>query len=267
MIEPLEPLAPLDLFAPFRSNPAFAPWVAAYSTRRGGASAPPFDSHNLGFSTGDDPASVRENRQRLSDAVGAPLDAWVVPGQCHGKEVLTVGREDASEGALAPSARFRGFDAVLLAEPGIFALSLSADCPLVVIADPNQRRGGVAHAGWRGTAVGVVEALLEALAAAGSDLTECYAALSPGICGGCFEVGEEVFEAVADLPGARAARDGNRLDLRRIHREALTIAGFSPDRISRSPYCSFEDASVCFSHRRDKGRTGRNGAIVGWRES
>ncbi len=255
----------IDLFAPLRARFDLAGLVGAYSLRHGGVSRSPFESLNLGFSTGDDPESVRVNRTRFAEDLQIPIERWVVAGQCHGHRVLEVNGSDGGEGALAPSERLRGYDALVLAEPNLFALSLSADCPLVVVADPRSIRAGVAHAGWRGTAAGVVEEMLGALEAAGSDLSECFAAISPGICGDCFEVGEEVFDAVAQRPGAGIARSGQTLDLRLIHREILRSAGLSPGRICQSEVCSYEDSSNCFSHRRDRGQTGRNGLILGFR--
>jgi len=258
------PVSPIDLFAPLRGDRALAGWIGAASTRAGGASAAPFDTLNLGFSTGDDPERVRENRRRLAAALGLGLGDLAVAGQEHGALCGTIGRGERGEGVLAPSSRLRGRDAVHISEAGVFALSLSADCPIVVIADPTGRRGGVAHAGWRGTAAGVVEALIAELRGAGSDLGECAAAIGPGICGGCYEVGGEVFDAVASRPGAVEARRGRHLDLRRIHRAILEVAGIPSERIAVSPRCSREEPEHFFSHRRDGARTGRAGIVAGW---
>ncbi len=255
----------IDLFAPLRSRFNLTGLVGAYSLRHGGVSESPFDSMNLGFSTGDDPDSVRINRVRFAQELKIPVERWVVAGQCHGHRVLEVTGSDVGEGALTPSERLRGYDAIVLAEANQFALSLCADCPLVIVADPRSIRAGIAHAGWRGTAAGVVEEMLEVLQAAGSELSHCFAAISPGICGDCFEVGEEVFEAVAQRPGAELARSEQTLDLRAIHREILRSAGLSLGQICESKLCSYEDTSNCFSHRRDRGQTGRNGVILGFR--
>lgn len=259
-----ERVSPIDLFAPLRDDRGLSGWIAAASTRAGGASEAPFASLNLGFSTGDDPERVRENRRRLALALGLALGEIAVPGQSHGALCAAIGRAEAGEGALAPSARLRGRDAVHIREPGVYALSLSADCPIVAVADPRGRRGGVAHAGWRGTAAGVVEALLAELRGAGSDLGECAAAIGPGICGSCYEVGDEVHEAMAGRPGAREARRGRLLDLRRVHRAILERAGIPAERIAVSPHCTSEEPALFFSHRRDGARTGRAGIVAGW---
>ncbi len=260
--------------------------VAHFSARTGGVSRPPFDSLNLGFSTNDDPQHVRENRRRFCAAVGVPIDRLVVPGQSHGNEVLTVDASVAGEGALDPSRRLRGLDAVVLLEPNVYALALSADCPLIVVADPVRRCVGVAHSGWRGTVAGVIGELLGTLRTAGSDPADWVAALSPGISGCCYPVGPEVLEALAPLPGFDAAvtdapggrsqrgdvpnpsgtptAGGAWLDLRRIHRAVLVDAGIAPSRVYSHSSCTSCERERFFSHRRDRGATGRSGVIVGW---
>ena len=257
--------------------------VAHFAGRRGGVSEPPFDSLNLGFSTGDEASHVRDNRVRFCAAVGVPIDRLVVPGQIHGDKAVILKHTDAGEGALAPSERLRGWDAVGVATPGVFALSLTADCPLVVIADPERSIVGVAHAGWRRTAASVVTALVERVRAAGGRPSASWAAISPGIGACCYAVGREVVDALADLPsGGDAVSEhpaagvrplegaptsgGGWLDLRSIHRASLIANGFGPDRVHVDPACTACDPERFFSHRRDHGVTGRSGVIIGWRE-
>lgn len=237
--------------------------VAHFARRTGGVSSAPFDRLNLGFSTGDDPDAVIENRQRVADAARAPLDRWVVPGQVHGADVWTATARDAGAGARAPADQVAPHDAVYLPETGLFALALSADCPLIVVVDPERRRAGVAHAGWRGTVAGVIGHLLATFDAAGSPRSSLWAAIGPGIGGCCYPVGDEVFAALAGRPGFETARQGQRLDLRAIHRAELEGAGLAG--VTQVPDCSACRPDLYFSHRRDDGRTGRNGAIVGWR--
>lgn len=249
----------LDLISLFPDAPDL---VAHYARRSGGVSESPFDSLNLGFSTGDDPGAVVENRRRLASALSIDLRRFIVPGQVHGAEVLVAQPSDVGEGAEAPSS-LPPHDAVLLSESGTFALSLSADCPLVAIMDPIGRRAGVAHAGWKGTAAGVILALVDALRAEGSETQHLRAAVSPGIGGGCYEVGEEVFAALSVQPGADAAQDGRQLDLRTIHEATLRAAGVFE--VFRVAACSACEPESYFSYRRDQGKTGRNGLVIGWR--
>ncbi|MEM7168313.1 MAG: peptidoglycan editing factor PgeF [Planctomycetota bacterium] len=239
--------------------------VACYARRSGGVSGAEFSSLNLGFSTGDDRDRVVENRRRLALAVGAPLERWIVTGQVHGAEVLVVDRAAAGTGSTGVVKSLPAADAVVLLHPGSFALSLSADCPLVLVADPTTRLAGVAHAGWRGTVAGVVENLVQALLAQGARAADLHAAVSPGIGQCCFEVGPEVLQAAAARPGFAAAARGNYLDLRTLHRHSLEQLGVAPSRIAVSAECSACTPEHYFSHRRDHGRSGRNGALIGWR--
>lgn len=245
--------------------PGLAPdFVAAYGQRDGGVSTGEFASLNLGFSTGDDRDAVIENRRRLGVAVGAPIERWVVPGQVHGADVLEWDGA-ALPGGAGVSDELPRADAVVLTHPGTFALSLSADCPLVVVADPVTRSAGVAHAGWRGTVAGVVENLVAALVAKGVSSHDLHAAVSPGIGVCCFEVGPEVLAAATPRPGFAGAVRGSHLDLRTLHRASLEQSGVPAERIQVSDECSYCAPQHYFSHRRDAGKTGRNGMVVGWK--
>lgn len=262
--------------------PSVSGLVAHFARRGGGVSDGPFSSLNLGVSSGDERERVLENRSLLAQALDVPLGQWIVGGQVHGARVVRADRSDAGDGALGPSQRFPDADGVLLAEPGVFALALSADCPLVVLADPKRRVAGIAHAGWRGTVEGVVQNLLDAMVAEGCRPEELVASVSPGICGECYEVGAEVFTALGpedacvgrrgttapDAGGGEAASAhdvlGGLLDLRAVHRAILLRRGVADSAIRVSLDCSRCDADHYFSYRRDQGRTGRNGALVGW---
>ncbi len=240
--------------------PRFGELVAHFARRRGGVSAPPYDSLNLSTATGDAPDCVAENRRRLAEALELSAHDWIQPGQVHGARVWI----DSEDSARAPAAA--SADAVLLPRAGRFALSLSADCPLVVIIDPDLGLAGVAHAGWRGTASGVLAALLAAFQAHGACAERLLAAVSPGICGGCYPLGAEVFARLAGMAGLERARSGDRLDLRVLHRSLLVDAGLAPDSVHVHPECSSCSPGDYFSHRRDGARTGRCGAVVGWRD-
>lgn len=256
----MKPLRIVDLAAPLRSGGCCEGLIASFPDRWGGVSETPFNSLNLGFSTGDDPAAVRENRRRFAEAAAISLEHVVVAGQCHGSEVAEVGLQHRGEGALAPSARLAGRDVVVLTEPGVFALSLTADCPLVAIADPLTRRAGVAHCGWRGTAEGALMRLLEVLEPG----PEALAILSPAISGEKYRVGPEVHQALAGLPGAEAAVRDEGIDLRTVLREQLLRGGVESDRIALDVRCSASDGDL-FSYRRDQGSTGRGGLLIGWK--
>lgn len=226
---------------------------AAFSTRAGGVSEGPFASLNLGLLSGDERGAVVENRRRLTAALGIDPERVVSGRQVHGAEVaLHAGPQRPSHFA-DPGGELPEVDGQVVAEPGLAALVLVADCLPVALAGT----AGVAmlHCGWRGLAAGIVRAGAEAVGAT-------RAAIGPGIGPCCYEVGEEVLGAFADLGGGVA--DGPMLDLPEVARRLLGEVGV--ERIEASGLCTSCDAGDFFSHRRDGGRTGRQAGLA-WTEA
>ena len=162
---------------------------AAFPTRTGGVSAPPYDSLNLGLSVDDEAAAVLENRRRLCAAVGLPLERVVVPGQVHDTVVREVGESEAGRGILAPHDVIARTDA-LVTRAARLGLAVSyADCVPVVIVAAGRTGFAAAHAGWRGMVDGIVGRAAAELARGGR-LTAAVVGPSIGPC--CFTVGEDV---------------------------------------------------------------------------
>jgi YfiH family protein len=232
---------------------------AAFSTRLGGASAAPFDSLNLGLITDDEPAAVAGNRRRFAAALGFAPERVAIARQVHGTRLVrhpgpsrgsfrSAGdRKEPRDGGAEEA------DGHLLSEPGTAAFVFTADCLPVALRGP----GGVAmvHAGWRGLAAGILEAGAEAVAATD-------AAIGPGIGPCCYEVGEEVIAAFAGLGEGVAA--GGMLDLPEAARRQLAAAGVA--RVQSAGLCTACEPELFFSHRRDAGRTGRQGGAA-WLEA
>jgi polyphenol oxidase len=222
---------------------------AAFSTRLGGVSEGAFESLNLGVLTDDDRDSVIENRRRL--AAGLSLDPVRIPIglQVHGAELAAhAGPQDPSPFA-EPGSDLPSVDGHVAAEPGLAPLVFVADCLPVALAGP----GGVAmlHCGWRGLAGGIVAAGAEAVGATD-------AAIGPGIGRCCYEVGEEVLQAFADL--GEGVAEGRVLDLAAVARRQLRAAGVG--RIASAGLCTSCEPGLFFSHRRDGGVTGRQAGLV-----
>jgi YfiH family protein len=217
---------------------------AAFSTRLGGVSEPPFDRLNLGLLTDDAEEAVVENRRRLAKALGFEPEQLRFARQVHGQRLIDHRVEHP--GGLVEA------DGHLVAEPGLAPLVFVADCLPVALTGP----GGVAmvHAGWRGLAGGIL--------AKGAEAVEARAAaIGPGIGPCCYEVGDEVSSAFVGL-GEGIAR-GRMLDLPEIARRLLAKAGV--DRVESAGLCTSCVEELFFSHRRDNGRTGRQ-AGVAWIE-
>lgn len=224
----------------------------AFSTRVGGVSDGPYESLNLGILTADDPERVVENRRRLTEEVGIDPDRTRMAWQRHGAEVLKA----SAEGILAPGTRHEPCDGFWSDEQGQGMMLLTADCLPVAVARANGDNPALAvlHVGWRGLLEGIVESGVAALG--GGPLA---AAIGPGIGPCCYEVGPDVAEPFAERFGSEVLGDG-KLDLWRATELALTEAGAGA--VERTDLCTFCHPELFFSHRRDRGTTGRQGVIA-----
>ena len=137
-------------------------------------------------------------------------------------------------------------------QPGLLLTVSAADCVPVFVVAPRARAVAALHAGWRGAAAGVLERGLAVLSERSAESThELHVHLGPSICGSCYEVGPEVFEAL-DQPSPRAPRP---IDLRGVLAARATAAGVDPSRLSVSTHCTRCTRSGLFSHRGgDRGR-------------
>jgi hypothetical protein len=238
-----------SVFAPF---PQVA---AAQSTRHGGVSPAPFASLNLGKSTADDPANVAENRRRFCGALGFQPDQMAWSRQVHGIEVR---RADAPGGA-------EGFDALVTDVPGILLAVSVADCVPILVLDPVRRAVAAVHAGWRGTAAGIVaNTLIFMEKAYGTRGADCCAYIGACIDECSFEVGDEVAAAFAEgFKRFDAARGKFFVDLKKANAAQLRAAGIPEGQIEISPWSTVLHNADFFSHRKENGVTGRGMAAIG----
>jgi polyphenol oxidase len=219
------------------------PYQVAFSTRHGGVSEGPYASLNLGVLTNDRAENAHENRRRLCAALGTDAESLAMNRQVH---AATVNRAVAGE-------RGREGDGLWTDEPGLPMLKLTADCLPVALA---RRTGSPAlallHAGRLGLLEGVLEAGVTALGG-----TNLAAAVGPGIGPCCYEVGSDIVETYRARFGPAAVR-GRNLDLWAVAERILRDAGV--ESVERVDVCTACNADF-FSHRRDRGVTGRQGVI------
>jgi polyphenol oxidase len=226
--------------------------TAAFSTRVGGVSEPPFDGLNLGVFTDDELDAVVENRRRLAAALGFPLGRVVIARQVHGAELATHSGPPAEPSPFAqPGSPIAEVDGHVTAEDDRALLVFVADCVPVALSGP----GGVAmlHCGWRGLAADIIA---DGVAAVGAT----DAAIGPSIGRCCYEVGPEVLTAFSGLGDGVAS--GSMLDLPEVAGRLLLDAGV--ERVETAGLCTSCEPDLFFSHRRDAGRTGRQAGLV-WR--
>jgi purine-nucleoside/S-methyl-5'-thioadenosine phosphorylase / adenosine deaminase len=221
-------------------------YEVAFTTRVGGVSEGPYASLNLGRKSGDEVERADENRRIACEAIGADVEKLALNYQVHSARVLRA----------APALRGEHADGLWTDEPGLPILAMSADCLPVAIArlDAEEPAVAVLHVGRRGLLAGIVAAGADALG--GGTLA---AAIGPGIGPCCYEVGEEVASPFRERFGGDVVQAG-RLDLWTSAERALRAAGV--EHVDRFDRCTACEPETFFSHRRDAGRTGRQGVIA-----
>jgi YfiH family protein len=172
--------------------------------------------------------------------------------QVHGADVITYA--DLHHSGVAVLGRA---DAVVTDRMGVLLAVTVADCVPVFMVDPERKLLGLAHAGWRGTAAGVVGSTLEAMHRLGADARSLHIHLGPAICGRCYEIGPEVSTA---LGGSHETR---HLDLRACIARGLADAGIGGGRLTASAACTRCDSGSFFSYRGGD-RQRRMCAFLGW---
>jgi len=235
----------------------------AVFTRLGGVSATPFAMLNLGRTVGDPVDAVEENHRRALGTLGLERRQTVSCYQVHSARVGLVGK--GHQGTVQPAT-----DALVTAAPGVWLLLRFADCVPVLLFDPLTPAVGLAHAGWRGIVAGVLSATVDTMARRlGSDPARMCAAIGPAIGACCYEVDARTAEAVAaacpaDAEVVRRNMGSVHLDLPAAARSQLVAAGVGE--VENAGLCTACHVDEFFSHRAERGHTGRFGIIVGLRQ-
>jgi YfiH family protein len=244
---------------------SFDPALTAHAvfTRHGGVSPAPYASLNLSISTGDTRENVVANRERAFRALGRAPESRADLWQVHSDRVLVA---DAPNG---PRDYLGQADALITDRPEVSLFLRFADCVPILLVDPRRPAVGVVHAGWRGTLAGAARAAVRALAEHyGSRPQDLLAGIGPSI-GPChYAVGPEVVaETRAAFPGAEHLlprhNGGHHLDLWVANELALRAAGVG--HIEVGGVCTACRTDDFFSHRAERGATGRFGALIGLR--
>ena len=241
----------------------------AVFTRQGGLSPQPWNSLNLGGSVGDETERVRENRRRALDVLGLPFDSVYDVYQVHGKEVVCTRAPRPSQ---TPPLKA---DAILTDQPGVTLMMRFADCVPIFLVDPRRKVVGLVHAGWQGTvhrtAAVAVQAMQEQYS---SDPVDIIAGIGPSIGPHHYPVGAEVARQVEQVFGGDSkhilqidyeAREnsGVKFDLWSANHLVLQQAGVQ--HIENADICTACHLEDWYSHRGEKGHTGRFGAVIALR--
>ena len=234
----------------FLTGRLLAGFPHGFTTRRGGHSAGPFESLNLGGAVGDDPGHVEANWAELRRATGL---AFARVRQVHG-----CGVHHAVAPAEAPAEEA---DVVVSGRASIAACVSVADCVPILVADPRSGAVAAVHAGWRGTLARAAEQAVRALAAVhGARPADLVAVVGPSIGPCCYEVSRDLARRFREGFGPAAANPSEfqaRVDLWLANASVLRQAGLARERVEVLERCTSCEDGLFFSHRRDAGRTGR----------
>ena len=229
------------------THDALKPVRHGFFTRKGGASSGIFSGLNCGPGSSDQTEAVLLNRSRVATALGILPEALVGVHQVHSADVIRV---------TAPLDAPVRADALVTATPGLALSVLTADCQPVLFSDAKAGVIGAAHAGWRGTLSGVLEATLDSMEALGARREDTVAIVGPTISQRAYEVGPEFLDAfLAEDPAYDRFFAGGRGD-----RVMFDLPGFGLHRMreagvgeaSWTGHCTYSDPDRFFSYRRSQ---------------
>jgi YfiH family protein len=220
----------------------------AFFTRAGGVSDGLYASLNAGIGSRDAPVRVAENRARMAAALGVEPQRFLTAYQVHSPQVVV------AETPWMADARPHA-DAIVTRMRALAIGVTTADCGPILLADPQARVIGAAHAGWRGALTGVVETTVTAMERLGAARDRIHAAIGPMIRRSNYEVGPDLIArfAAEDRASSRffspAPRDGHAL---------FDLAGYVAARLARAGivhiedlgHCTYADPERFFSYRR-----------------
>jgi len=252
----------------------FPELIAGFTTKSGGVSKGVYESLNLGFHVGDNGTNVCSNREEVAELINFPLSHWVGAEQIHDIVLKKITKADRGYGSNSYDHSFKGTDGFYTNEEGTLLTLCFADCvPLFFIA-PEKKMIGTAHAGWKGTVGQIAKQMIMAWGREGIQPEQIFVAIGPSICEKCYIVDEHVINLVdksleddAVIPYNLVKEGQYSLNLRELNRQILLAAGVPDKNILQTQFCSSCNHEEFFSHRRDKGKTGRMLSFIGWKET
>jgi polyphenol oxidase len=232
----------------------FSELASGQSTRHGGVSEPPFQWLNLGAFVNDNPNHVAQNRAIFFENIGLSPSHVASSFQTHSDLVLEVQQPG----------EYTGYDALITNKTGI-ALAISvADCVPILLYDPQTKAIGAAHAGWKGTVAQIVVKTLQAMKLVYNTQPEhCFAYIGTCISVKNFEVSADVAQCFQDSEKVWNQHSQKfHVDLKQANKNQLLGAGLLEQNIEVSAYCTVQNNDTFFSHRAEKGTTGRMFATI-----
>jgi YfiH family protein len=246
--------------------------TVGFTTKNGGSSKEPFSSLNIGFHVNDEEKIVIGNRQLLADKLNYPLDSWVGAEQTHEVTVRKVTKKDRGVGAKDYLSAFKHTDGFFTVDQELLLTLCYADCVPLYFFHPDSGAIGIAHAGWKGTVNGIAEEMIQTFQSEGIEANNILVAIGPSICEDCYIVDDRVIKLVQNRlehverkPYNLISDHQYKLNLKECNKEILLSAGVKEENILITNLCTSCQTEYFFSHRRDKGKTGRMMSFIGWK--
>jgi len=236
-----------------------------FSTRIGGVSKNEFASLNLSKTRENNAENKKENYERVCRAIGVDYGSLTLVNYEHGVGVHCAAAEDAGKG-VSRETDFPHCDAIITDVSDVTAVTLHADCVPVFMADTKKRVAGVAHAGWKGTLLGIVPKMADVfMKQYGSAPEDMIVGIGPHIMECCFEVKSDVAVPFIESYGDSVVNkkdDGMYLDLQAVLLAQLERTGILPQKVTCADMCTYCNPDLFYSHRRDNGKTGAMGSFI-----
>ncbi|MFO1445821.1 peptidoglycan editing factor PgeF [Bacillus sp. Bva_UNVM-123] len=247
--------------------------LAGFTTKNGGFSKGSFSTMNLGLHVSDCIEDVQKNRQQMASILDFPLRKWVSAEQTHEMNIEKVTFAEIGRGSLRYEDSFKRTDGFFTQEKGILTTLCYADCVPLFFLHEKTGVTGIAHAGWKGTVGGIAIEMVSVFENEGMEKEDIQVIIGPSICKDCYLVDTRVITFVEKLledhgnkPYNQIEDDQYKLDLKQLNKQLLLKAGIMEENIRTTNLCTSCHDEHFFSHRRDKGKTGRMMSFLGWKE-
>ncbi|MCX6054577.1 MAG: peptidoglycan editing factor PgeF [Chloroflexi bacterium] len=243
----------------------FKDFPHGFFTRNGGVSGTPWNSLNIGGTVGDDPLNVIENRARIFKSIDRKITSIFDVWQVHGTTTICTNRPRPLD------AQHQKADAIFTNNPDVTLFMRFADCVPIFIIEPEKKIVGIIHAGWKGTVDNIVRNAIQSIKRVYDIKTDqLIAGIGPSIGPDHYEIGNEIQEYVKVAFGAYSKEiikniDGKIfLDLWSSNEFLLREQGIQ--NIEKAKICTACNTDTWYSHRAEKGKTGRFGAFIAIKE-
>jgi YfiH family protein len=245
--------------------------IVGFSSKSGGVSSGGFSTLNLGLHVGDQPQSVISNRKILAQNTSFPINKWVFAEQIHSTNIEKVSKHECGKGFSSYEDGLSNCDGLYTDEKGVMLSLCFADCVPLYFIEPEKSLIGVAHAGWKGTVMDIGGDMIRRWKSdEGVNSSDIKAVIGPAIGSCCYIVDDRVISSINKViiqkypvPFSTISEGQYKLDLKQLNKYLLLEAGVKEENISISQQCTSCEKDLFFSHRRDKGKTGRMLSFIG----